>query len=312
MNDTDYHNLEARIGRLHLKQRLGIERDNETRVFGQGLNFFHIENWYSLHSIIKNGLKFTAMYGRGRRNALDIRIEHHEVPISALPDELNGFTILQLSDVHLDMNEHIPAAIIKQLNKVKYDTCVITGDFRAATYGSSDAVLQAMAEIRPHIESPIYAILGNHDSISMVPGLENIGVRVLLNENVVVEKGPHKIYLSGLDDPHYYCVDNIDRAAWDIPPEAVSILLSHTPEIYKRAAHSDFNLMLCGHTHGGQICLPGGFPLMTNARCHRRYCSGSWNYHNMIGYTSRGTGVSVVDVRFNCTPEITLHHLRAA
>ena len=68
--------------------------------------------------------------------------------------------------------------------------------------------------------------------------------------------------------------------------------------------------MLCGHTHGGQICLPGGVPVMTNADCPRKYCVGAWRYHGMHGYTSRGTGVSMVDVRLNCPPEVTLHRLR--
>jgi len=312
MTEDDYHNLSRRIGRLHLKQRLGIERDSESRVFGQGLNFFHIENWYSVHSLMRTVLKATALYGRGKRNALDIRIRHHEVTIPGLPTELNGYTLLQLSDVHLDMNRGITAAIIKQLQKVQYDLCVITGDFRAQTYGPFGRVLEAMAEIFPHFHQPVYCVLGNHDSIAMVPGLESIGLSVLLNENACLDVKGGKLYLAGVDDAHYYCVDNIEKAAQNIPPEETSILLSHSPEIYKHASHSDFNLMLSGHTHGGQICLPGGYPLMTNARCPNRFCSGPWKYHDLIGYTSVGTGSSVVDVRFNCPPEITLHHLRTA
>ena len=88
------------------------------------------------------------------------------------------------------------------------------------------------------------------------------------------------------------------------------MLLSHTPELYRQAAHAGFDLMLCGHTHGGQICLPGGVPVLTNADCPRRYCAGRWRHHRMHGYTSRGTGVSMVDVRLNCPPEVTLHRLR--
>ena len=71
------------------------------------------------------------------------------------------------------------------------------------------------------------------------------------------------------------------------------------------------DLNLAGHTHGGQICLPGGIPLMVNASCSRRYCKGPWRYHALDGYTSVGSGVSMVDVRLNCPPEITIHRLRA-
>jgi predicted MPP superfamily phosphohydrolase len=91
----------------------------------------------------------------------------------------------------------------------------------------------------------------------------------------------------------------------------VSILLSHTPEIYRQAAHAQFSVMLCGHTHGGQICLPGGYPLTLDAKCPRYLGAGPWRYHNMVGYTSRGSGTSIVKARFNCLPEITLHRLRA-
>jgi predicted MPP superfamily phosphohydrolase len=84
--------------------------------------------------------------------------------------------------------------------------------------------------------------------------------------------------------------------------------ISHTPEVYRQAADADFNLLLSGHTHGGQICLPGGIPITLNSVLPRSMGSGPWKYHDMIGYTSVGAGSSVVPVRFNCPPEITLHH----
>jgi predicted MPP superfamily phosphohydrolase len=89
-------------------------------------------------------------------------------------------------------------------------------------------------------------------------------------------------------------------------------LLSHTPETYRHAAYADFNLMLCGHTHGGQICLPGGVPVITDADVPRALARGAWRYQNLVGYTSAGAGSCIVDVRINCPPEITLHRLRRA
>jgi hypothetical protein len=152
-------------------------------------------------------------------------------------------------------------------------------------------------------------VLGNHDSIRMVPGMEDLDIRVLLNESVRLERHGAMIHLAGIDDAHYYRVDNLHKAANDIPQEAVSLLLSHTPEPFRNAAHADFKLMLCGHTHGGQICLPGGIPLITDADCPRAYVRGPWRYHDLVGYTSVGAGSSIVDVRLNCLPEITLHRL---
>ena len=83
-------------------------------------------------------------------------------------------------------------------------------------------------------------------------------------------------------------------------------------EVYRKAAHFGFNLLLSGHTHGGQICLPGGFPITLDSVLPRSMGAGAWKYQDMIGYTSVGAGSSVVPVRFNCPPEITLHHLHVA
>ena len=103
-------------------------------------------------------------------------------------------------------------------------------------------------------------------------------------------------------------MENIEKAAAATHDE-FSILISHTPEVYRQAAHADFNLLLSGHTHGGQICLPGGIPITLDSILPRSMGSGAWKYHDMIGYTSVGAGSSIVPVRFNCPPEITLHHL---
>jgi predicted MPP superfamily phosphohydrolase len=137
-----------------------------------------------------------------------------------------------------------------------YDMCVLTGDYRGATFGPFDAALAGLALARTHLRGPIYGVLGNHDSILMVPELEDMGVRVLLNECEIISRGDEAIYLAGIDDAHYYRVDNIEKAASEIPRDGFSILLSHTPEVYRQAAHAGFDVFLSGHTHGGQICLP--------------------------------------------------------
>ena len=208
------------------------------------------------------------------------------------------------------MSPEIVRALIERVRALDYDTCVLTGDYRFRTFGEFEPALEAMADLRAHLKDPVYAVLGNHDSIRMVPGFETMGIRVLLNESVALERKGAAIYLAGIDDAHYYRVDNIEKAAHDIPHEAVSILLSHTPEAYRNAAHTGFRFMLCGHTHGGQICLPGGIPVITDADCPRALAAGPWKYHGLIGYTSVGAGASIVDVRLNCLPEITLHRLR--
>ena len=195
------------------------------------------------------------------------------------------------------------------LEEARYDVCVLTGDYRGRTCGPYDTTLAGMARVCAGLKRPIYGVLGNHDTICRVPGLEAMGIRMLLNESDVIERGGQRLYLGGIDDAHFYGMHNIEKAASAIPHDAFSILISHTPEVYRQAAHADFNLLLSGHTHGGQICLPGGIPITLDSVLPRYMGSGAWKYHDMTGYTSVGAGSSVVPVRFNCPPEITLHHL---
>ena len=302
--------LERRLGRLYARQRLGIETDHEARVFGGGLNFFHIENWYSAHSIIRNALKLTGLYWRGRRNAERVELRHNHIRLATVPPLFDGFTILHISDMHVDMNPGAMRHLSVLLAELRYDICVLTGDFRAQTFGPIEATLEGLAAVRSRLTGPVYGVLGNHDSIRMVPGMEEMGIRMLLNEAEIITRGDQRIHLAGIDDAHYFRVDNIEKAATPIPHDEFSILLSHTPEIYRQAANADFDVLLSGHTHGGQICLPGSIPITLDSNLPRRMGAGAWAYNKMAGYTSVGAGSCIVAVRLNCPPEITLHHLQ--
>jgi hypothetical protein len=228
-----------------------------------------------------------------------------------LPPLFDGFTILHLSDMHVDMNEAAMQRLIELVGDMRYDLCVLTGDYRGKNCGPFEATLNGVARVRAHLKEPVYGVLGDHDTIQMVPGLEAMGIRMLLNESEVIVRGDQQIYLAGIDDAHCFKANDIEKAALQIPYGEFSILLSHTPEIYRQAAHADFNLLLSGHTHGGQICLPGSIPIILDAVLPRRMGAGAWQYHDMAGYTSVGAGSSVVPVRLNCPPEITLHCLRS-
>lgn len=310
MNEAILSKLERRLGRLHARQRLGIETDHEAQVFGQGINFFHIENWYSIHSVIRTTLKLMGLYWRGCKNAEQIQVKHNHIAMKTLPSRFDGFTLLHISDLHADMNEGAMRRLTELLPDMAYDLCVLTGDYRGKTFGPFDAALESLARVCSHLKGPVYGVLGNHDTIRMIPALEDMGIRMLLNECEAIFRGEEAIYLAGIDDAHYYRVDNIEKAASKIPDNAFSILLSHTPEIYRQAAHAGFDLLLSGHTHGGQICLPGSIPITLDSVLPRQMGSGPWKYRNMVGYTSVGVGASIVAVRINCPPEITLHHLQ--
>lgn len=309
MDSDELHCLEQRFGREHARQRLGVEKEHESQVFGQGLNFFPIEDSALSALAIEYALKITGLFWRGRRNAERVEVRHNHVKVRELPDSFDGFSILQLSDLHCDMSERAMQRAGELLATLSYDACVFTGDFREQTCGPFEAALAIIADLRAELRTPVYGVLGNHDSIRMVPGLEKMGIRMLVNESDTIERGGQKIHIAGIDDAHFYRADNIEKATALIPLDAFSVLLSHTPEIYRQAAHAGFNLLLSGHTHGGQICLPGGVPITLDSVLPRRLGAGPWKHHAMEGYTSVGVGSSVVPVRFNCPPEITLHYL---
>jgi predicted MPP superfamily phosphohydrolase len=142
--------------------------------------------------------------------------------------------------------------------------------------------------------------------------MEAMGFRVLLNESIPVRKNASAIYMAGIDDAHYFRMEDFNKTVSEIPQNALSILLSHTPEVYAQAAEHGFAVMFCGHTHGGQICLPGGIPITLDSRCPRNLGRGSWQHNQMQGYTSAGSGCSIVVARINCPPEVTLHTLVCA
>jgi uncharacterized protein len=304
------HQLESRLGSLHARQRLGIEADHEAQIFGQGLVFFNLENTSVLPVIIEGVLKLSGLYWRARKNTERVTVRRNEMKFATLPDAFDGYTILHISDMHVEMSLGAMRCVSELVEGMQYDLCVLTGDYRAKTFGPFDAALDGVAKVRAHLRGPIYGVLGNHDTIQMVPALEAMGIRMLLNECEVIARGDQRIYLAGIDDAHFYRVDNIEKAASPIPKDAFSILLSHTPEVYRQASHADFDLMLSGHTHGGQLCLPGSIPIKLEAAMPRRFGAGLWQHQAMRGYTSVGAGSSVVPVRLNCPPEITLHCLR--
>jgi uncharacterized protein len=302
--------LIKRIGAKHVDRRLKIEAEHEAQLFGQGLIFFNLENWYAAPWIVRGALKLTGLYSRARRGADQVVVKRTTLEFAKLPVAFDNFTILHVSDLHVEISGGAMRQIVSMVNDLQYDICVLTGDYRGKTCGPFEESLKGVNELRAQLKGPVYGVLGNHDSIRMAPSLEAMGIRMLFNECETIARGDDRIYLAGVDDPHFYRADDLEKATSRIPRDAFSILLSHTPEIYDRAAGAGFDLMLSGHTHGGQLCLPGGFPIRLEAKLPRSMAAGLWRHAEMVGYTTRGVGTSLLPVRLNCPPEITLHTLR--
>ncbi len=301
--------LIARIGAEHVTKRLEIEAHREHQLFGQGRLFFNLENWLTAPLILRPGLKLLGLYARARREADHVRVRENIVTSPRLPAAFDGFTILHISDLHVDLSEHALRHLISFVGDLSYDICVLTGDYRGQTYGPYQRATDGVGELCAKLRGPVFGILGNHDSIRMTPALEAMGIRMLFNEGETITRGDASIHLAGVDDPHFYRADDIPKVAAQIPQDAFAILLSHTPETYEEAAEHGFDLMLSGHTHGGQLCLPGGYAIKLEALLPRRMGNGAWWYKNLAGYTSVGVGTSLLPVRLNCPPEVTLHRL---
>jgi hypothetical protein len=256
-------------------------------------------------------LKMCGIYRKGIKNAKSIRLNQFELHFKNLPDQFDNYKILHLTDLHIDTIPGFEDVLLHKVKETNCDICFWTGDYRKYTSGAYEHIFPALKKIAQNINvaDGIYATLGNHDSYKMVPHLEALGIKLLINESVIVEKGTQNILITGTDDPHYYPSEN-HISALKTEKHLYKIALIHSPELFEEAAENGYDLYLCGHTHAGQICLPGGYPPIKNLKKGREYANGLWNYNNMTGYTSPGCGVSGLPVRYNSQGEITVIQLK--
>jgi uncharacterized protein len=258
-------------------------------------------------------LKIFHLYDRGYKNAKNIVLRHLEICSPTLPTPFDGYRILHLTDLHLDTISGIEDIICEKINNLSYDLCILTGDYREGTRGGFGQIIEPMEKIVSHINAAdgVLATLGNHDTYRMVDFMENLGVRVLANETVSIEKGDKQISVTGVDDVQYYYTPMASESLEE-SRGAFKIALVHSPELYDVAAKNGYDVYLCGHTHGGQICLPFGIPVVTHVNSGRRFSRGSWRYRSMKGYTNQGCGVVGIPIRFNSQAEITLITLKGS
>jgi predicted MPP superfamily phosphohydrolase len=314
LDEWTLQSLRERVGDDYLALRLNAQVDRTLRIKGRGRSRFHIENIPQVYTALRHVLRITGLNRVGERNALALQVRERTVPVKGLPPEFDGLRILQLTDLHLDVHPGLAANAARTIQGARFDLCVLTGDYRRGVKGPYAQIEADMQVLVPALvcRYGVYGILGNHDFIEMAPMLQRTGVRMLLNEAVRLSAGEASVWLVGLDDPHFYGLHDFERALADVPPHALRMLLVHSPEVIPEASRCGFFLYLTGHTHAGQICLPGGRPITVNARCSRRYAARAWRYNGMAGYTSAGVGASGVFARFFCPPEAVIHELRRA
>jgi hypothetical protein len=312
LDETEYAELEHRLGRARLRQRLNTEAYHVAGEAHQDAIMFGLDQLVDIDVATARIAKLLGVYRWGYRNFTDLRVVENPLSHPRLPTGLHELRVLQLTDLHLDLDPALGAALRACLADIEYDLAVITGDFRNTTDADHGPSVAETLALLPALRGPVYAVLGNHDFIEIVPPLERAGLRFLLNEVVRMDFRGAELYLAGVDDPHFYRTADLAGVRDAIPNDGFSLLLCHSPETYREAAGCGFDLMLSGHTHGGQICLPGGHALVRVCDAPKPMQAGAWQYSELRGYTSVGTGSCGVPLRYFCPPEITLHRLLRA
>jgi uncharacterized protein len=301
--------------RRDLESRLSRRRTIEAAIHGHKCNDAHRNSFISWDDIaepvLNTFLKATGLYSRGVRNALRPIVRHVRLEFEDLPPNFDGFRILHLADLHIDALDGLAEVVADLIAPLDVDLCVMTGDYRFKAQGPCDRVYPGMRTILSSIrtEESVLGILGNHDESEIAIELENLGVRMLINETAEISRGDESLYVIGVDDPHRYGCDDLEEALEGVPEDGFKVLLAHTPEIFEQAARSGVHLYMCGHTHAGQIRLPVIGEILQNADCPRAYAQGEWRHDGLLGHTSAGVGSSLVPVRYNCPPEIPVIEL---
>jgi len=205
----------------------------------------------------------------GRSNALALRLERHTLAIEGLPASFEGFRLLHISDPHYpeSRDREFEHGIRTLADATAHDACVLTGDYRDRSFGPWQGAMAALDELRSALGEHCYAVLGNHDPLDIAAPMQAAGYDMLLNRHARIDRDGAALHIVGIDDPSYYRCDELDAA---LPDSGATVLLAHSPNRYREAAAADVDAYLCGHTHGGQVCLPGGMACVECGRADRR------------------------------------------
>ncbi len=237
-----------------------------------------------------------------------LTIERVRVPLKGLKPNLAGLKIVQLSDIHLHPHTQIELVekAVQTVNELTPDLILLTGDYVLAKAESIFDLAPALA--RMDARYGIYGILGNHDLWTnakvVQKGLEDVGIPVLINNGLSLDIEGSSLFLAGLDDG-WSGHPNLDTALERCPTNASAIVMMHEPDFVDTIAQDTrVSLQLSGHTHGGQVRVPGIGPVAL-PKFGRKYDIGLHQVGQTMMYVNRGLGVIGPPVRFRCRPEIT-------
>jgi len=249
-------------------------------------------------------------------------VEETRIPVDlpGLPEALRGLRIVHLSDLHIGngLEEERLAALVERVNAMEPDLVALTGDLFDFDPRHVEDGARRLGGLRARLG--VYAVLGNHDHytgrelVAEALGRHAPGVQLLRGDLVRVP-GDAPFYLAGVDDPgadwtaRGVLLAELEALREGFPADGPVVLLIHRPEAFPQAQQLGFPLVLAGHTHGGQLALPGSGHLNL-ARIITRYHRGLYRENGSILYVNRGIGVAGPAIRFNCPREIATIELR--
>jgi len=301
----DLDDREARRRTWHERREIMESQPSGKRWRGRVRSQLYGTAW-RVHHILRP----TRPFKRGAKRALQLDLTALDLSFEDLPPAFDGYRILHLTDLHLDNIDDTAAETAARVAGLDCDLCVITGDVRDNIHAPLHPLIERLEQIVSSVRTAdgILGVLGNHDGAAMVAPMERIGIRVLLNETLTLSRDAVELHVTGLDDVHRFHTEDA-HAALDAAPEGFCVALVHSPEIAGRAAERH-RLYLTGHTHGGQICLPGQRAFASGLKHHRDLGKGLWRHGRMFGYTSRGVGACIIPFRSYCPGEVALVTLR--
>ncbi|MEO8433790.1 MAG: metallophosphoesterase [Pyrinomonadaceae bacterium] len=249
------------------------------------------------------------------RNALTepflLTVEHQPVILSKLPAELEGMKIVHLSDLHhspFTGTEQIERAI-EMANRLEPDIVALTGDYISHDRSYAARCAEMVGRLRARYG--VYAVLGNHDHWTDAALITDLfraeGIHVLINEGLRFEQRGGSFWLAGVDDT-MVGLEDLPLALAGSRESEMKLLLAHNPIILRRAARAGVDLVLSGHTHGGQVAWRS--ERSVSGRPRRRMLKGLGRSGHTQIYVTRGLGTVVLPIRYGCPPEVSLIELR--
>jgi predicted MPP superfamily phosphohydrolase len=240
-----------------------------------------------------------------------LAVEQRTIMLERLPQKLDGFRIVHLSDIH-----HSPFTGTRQIeraiettNSLEPDIIALTGDYVSHEREYAAPCAELMGRLRAR--HGVYAVLGNHDhwtDAALIADLfRSEGICMLINEGMRFEKDGASFWLAGVDDT-MVGQEDLPLALAGSSQDEMKLLLAHNPVVLRRAVRAGVDLVLSGHTHGGQVTWRS--EKSASGRPRRRLLRGLGRQGNTQIYVTRGLGTVVLPIRYGCPPEVSLLELR--